>query len=66
VAEAAARLDRAALADGGGVTRALARASLAGLIDGSGDGAPEEGWTGFGDDSVATPGAPSASMGTLL
>lgn len=66
LAEAAARLDRAALAHGGGVTRALARASLAGLLDGSGEGAPEEGWEGIGDDSVATLGLPSASMGTLL
>ncbi|MBB5694571.1 P-loop NTPase family protein [Muricoccus pecuniae] len=66
LAEAAARLDRAALAHGGGVTRALARASLAGLLDGSGEGAPEEEWEGIGDDSVATLGPPSASMGTLL
>ncbi|WP_052401781.1 hypothetical protein [Muricoccus aerilatus] len=62
LAEAAARLDRAALAGGGGVTRALARSVLAGLLDGSGD----ELGDGSGDDFVATPDAPSASMGTLL
>ncbi|MBI0536615.1 chromosomal replication initiator DnaA [Roseomonas sp. KE2513] len=62
LAEAAARLDRAALAGGGGVTRALARSALAGLLDGSGD----EIGDGSGDDFVATPDAPSASMGTLL
>ncbi|MFH5925855.1 chromosomal replication initiator DnaA [Roseomonas xinghualingensis] len=68
LAEAAARLDRAALAHGGAVTRALARLALAGLIDGSGDGLPEEiGWDdAFGDDCVVTLVSPSASMGRLL
>ena len=62
LAEAAARLDRAALAGGGGITRGLAREVLAGLLDGSGDEAHD----GPGDDFVATSDAPSASMGTLL
>jgi chromosomal replication initiation ATPase DnaA len=68
LAEVAARLDRAALADGGAVTRARARVALAGLIDGSGDGLPEDaGWEdGASDDSVASASSASAFMGRLL
>jgi len=58
LAEAAARLDRAALAAGGAVTRALARAVLAG-------------WEGFGeggedDRSETAPAAPSPPEPALL
>jgi chromosomal replication initiation ATPase DnaA len=47
MAEAAARLDRAALANGGGVTRSLARSVLADLLEGSYDDCmadPEQGY----------------------
>jgi len=65
LAEAAARLDRAAMAGGGAVTRPLARAVLAGLLDGTEEGFPAD-EDAAGDDFMATGGAPSASMGTLL
>jgi chromosomal replication initiation ATPase DnaA len=59
LAEVAARLDRASMAGGGRITRGLARVALAGLLDGSGEGAP-------GDDSMEPSDRPSASMGSLL
>ncbi|MFZ4409857.1 MAG: HdaA/DnaA family protein [Paracraurococcus sp.] len=54
MAEAAARLDRAALAAGGRITRPLARAALAGM-PGFGDGAAEEEVPGHAD----WPGTPT-------
>jgi chromosomal replication initiation ATPase DnaA len=59
VAEAAARLDRAALAAGGRLTRALARAALAGLPDFGGEGAEC-------DDSMAAPPPSSPRQPGLL
>ena len=53
IAEAAARLDRAALAAGGGLNRALARACLGPLL-------------GDQDDYVTEPAAPSPGRGALL
>ena len=55
LAEAAARLDRAALAARAPITRALARAALAGW-DGFGDGAEDDGSETIGSaPSPATP-----------
>jgi len=53
LAEAAARLDRAALAAGGAVTRALAREALAG-------------WDGFGGAPEGAHSAPAGEGGGLV
>ncbi|WP_426956471.1 chromosomal replication initiator DnaA [Muricoccus radiodurans] len=62
MAEAAARLDRAAMDRGRPITRTLARAALAGLL-----GPEEHSRPGASDDGSVEPSGPApASMGSLL
>lgn len=64
LAEVAARLDRAAMADGRPIGRALARAALADLLEPhTDDPSPHH---GPHDDSVARRPPPAPMMGTLL
>ncbi|WP_376096825.1 chromosomal replication initiator DnaA [Roseomonas sp. CCTCC AB2023176] len=60
LSEVAARLDRAAMADGRAITRALARATLADLLE------PHAEDHSADDDSVARRPPPPPVMGTLL